>query len=89
METPYDIKVRGHVDKIFAKMRKRERHNLEIIYKKLEEVCENPRKFKPLNVPMQNLRRLHVLKSFVITFSIDDSTHTIWIEDYDHHDNIY
>jgi len=77
------------VDKLFAKMGKRDKHNLEIIYKKLEEICENPAKFKPLGSPMQHLRRVHVLKSFVITYSMDEDAHTIWIEDFDHHDNIY
>jgi mRNA-degrading endonuclease RelE of RelBE toxin-antitoxin system len=74
---PYNLKARKHVDKLFAKMAKREKHNLEIIYKKLEEICENPEKFKPLNPPMQNLRRVHVLKSFVIIYSIDEPTHTV------------
>ena len=89
MGVPYNLEVRKHVDKLFAKMAKREKHTLEIIYKKLEEVCEDPEKFKPLGVPMQNLRRVHVLKSFVITYSIDEATHTVWIEDYAHHDDVY
>ena len=89
MGAPYNLKVREHVDNLFMKMGKRERHSLEIIYKKLREVCENPTKFKPLGAPMQGLRRVHVLKSFVIAYSIDESTHTIWIEDFDHHDNVY
>ena len=89
MTSPYNLKARKHVDRLFAKMARREKHNLEIIYKKLEEVCENPEQFKPLNAPMQNLRRVHILKSFVITYSIDEGTHTVWIEDYDHHDKIY
>lgn len=70
MDLPYNLKARKHVDKLFAKMAKREKHNLEIIYKKIEEICQNPEKFKPLNAPMQNLRRVHVLKSFVVTYSI-------------------
>ncbi|HUY70296.1 MAG TPA: hypothetical protein VMV00_01870 [Candidatus Baltobacteraceae bacterium] len=89
MGAPYGLKVRAHVDKIFAKMAKRERHNLETVYKKLEDICEDPLKFKPLKVPMEGLRRVHVLKSFVITYSIDASTRTVWIEDYDHHDDIF
>ena len=86
---PYNLAAREHVDKLFAKMAKREKHSPEIIYKKLEEICENPQKFKPLGSPMQNLRRVHVLKSFVITYSIDEATHTVWIEDYAHHDEVY
>ncbi len=60
-----------------------------MVYKKIEEVCENPEKFKPLNAPMQNPRRVHVLKNFVITYSIDESSHAIWIEDHVSHEEIY
>jgi YafQ family addiction module toxin component len=86
---PYNLKARKHVDKIFPKMGKRDKHSLEIIYKKLEEVCESPEKFKPLNAPLQHLRRVHILKSFVIIYSIDEATHSIWIEDFTHHDDAY
>ncbi len=89
MDVPYELKVRKHVDRLFTKMARRDRRNLEIIYRKLGEVCEDPEKFKPLNAPMQNLRRVHVLKSFVIFYSIDETAHAVWIEDYDHHDNVY
>ncbi|MDE1856359.1 MAG: type II toxin-antitoxin system RelE/ParE family toxin [Candidatus Micrarchaeota archaeon] len=89
MGAPYYLKARNHVDKLFAKMGKREGRNLEIIYKKLEEVCQDPKKFKPLGAPMQNLRRVHVLKSFVIIYSVDEPSHTVWIEDYAHHDEVY
>jgi len=89
MEAPYGLRVRTHVDRIFSKMGKKERHNLGVIYKKLDEVCKDPGRFKPLNAPMQNLRRVHVLKSFVIVYSIDESAHEIWIEDFAHHDEVY
>lgn len=35
VDVPYNLKVRKHTDKIFAKMGNRDKHNLEIIYKKL------------------------------------------------------
>lgn len=89
MEQHYDLNTRRHVDKIFKKMQRSDRYNLEIIYKKLEEVCDNPEKFKPLNAPMQNLRRVHILKSFVIIYSIDETTHSVWIEYFAHHDEVY
>ncbi|MDE1857078.1 MAG: type II toxin-antitoxin system RelE/ParE family toxin [Candidatus Micrarchaeota archaeon] len=89
MESPYNIKLRDHVDKLFAKMAKRETRNLERIYSKLEEICIDPKRFKPLVAPMQGLRRVHVLGSFVLTYSIDEPSHTVWIEDFAHHDEIY
>ena len=89
LNAPYELKVRERVDKLFAKMSKKNKNDLEIIYSKLEEICGNPQKFKPLRSPMNNLRRVHVLKSFVITYSVDESTRTVWVEDYAHHDNVY
>ena len=89
MGAPYNLRIRDHVDRLFAKMARKDRPNLAIIYKKLEEVCANPDKFKPLSAPMQHLRRVHVLKSFVIIYSIDESTHSVWIEDFAHHDEVY
>ncbi len=38
---------------------------------------------------MQHLRRVHVDKSFVLTYSVDEKNKVVIIEDYDHHDKIY
>jgi mRNA-degrading endonuclease RelE of RelBE toxin-antitoxin system len=35
------------------------------------------------------MRRVHIDKSFVLVFSIDETEKTVIIEDYDHHDKIY
>ena len=64
MDVPYALKVRKHVDKLFAKMGKKDMHNLKIIYKKLEEVCKDPESFKPLNAPMQNLKKSARIEKF-------------------------
>jgi mRNA-degrading endonuclease RelE of RelBE toxin-antitoxin system len=38
---------------------------------------------------MQNLRRVHVGKSFVLVYSIDEERKLVTIEDYAHHDEVY
>ena len=38
---------------------------------------------------MQGIRAVHIDKSFVLTYLIDEPRKTVIIEDYDHHDNIY
>ena len=60
-----------------------------IVAKKLEEILENPYRFKPLRAPKQGLRRVHIDRSFVMVYSIDDSRKVVVIEDYAHHDEIY
>ncbi|MBI4176613.1 MAG: hypothetical protein HY518_05385 [Candidatus Aenigmarchaeota archaeon] len=45
--------------------------------------------FINLRAPLQHLRRVHINTHFVLTFSIDEKTRTVILEDFDHHDNIY
>ncbi len=85
----YSIESREHADKIFCKMEKKNRKQLEIIQKKLAQISINPHMFKSLRAPLNDLRRVHIDKSFVLVYSIDEKRKIIIIEDYDHHDNIY
>jgi len=38
---------------------------------------------------MQNRKRVHINKHFVLTFSIDKEKKIVMLEDFDHHDKIY
>lgn len=62
---------------------------MRIIDKKIKQVLKNPHNFKPLRAPMQHLRRVHIDKSFVLTYSVDEQNEVVIIEDYDHHNNVY
>ena len=85
----YDYELRKTVEKIFFKLAKKNSKQLLIIEKKIQEILENPQHYKNLKKPMQHLKRIHVDKSFVLTFSVDENRKLVIIEDYDHHDNIY
>ena len=85
----YSYELRKSVEKIFFKLAKKNPKQLEIIYNKIEEVISEPHRYKNLKKPLQHLKRVHIDKHFVLTFSIDESSMTVIIEDYDHHDNIY
>ncbi len=85
----YSLEVRESVDRIFSKLSKKNPKQMQIIYKKIKQVLENPLHFKPLRAPMQHLRRVHIDKSFVLTYSVDEQNEIVVIEDYDHHDNVY
>ena len=85
----YDYELRESVEKIFKKLSKRNPHQLEFIHKKIEEIRENPQHYKNLKAPLQHLKRVHIDKSAVMTFSVDEDKKLVIIEDFDHHDNIY
>ena len=85
----YFLATKPNVDKIFSKLEKKNPKQLKIIFNKLKEVVEDPYHFKPLKGDMRGARRVHIDKSFVLTFEIDENNKVVRLLDYDHHDKIY
>lgn len=85
----YNIIVQPSLSRKFDKLSKKSPKQMAIIAKKLEEILLNPHHYKNLQSPLQHLKRVHVDKSFVLLFSVDENTKTITLQNYDHHDRIY
>ncbi len=61
----------------------------EALDKKIKQVQDNPHHFKPLRYPLQDRRRVHVFKSFVLTYSIDEEAKKVILRKFSHHDDAY
>lgn len=85
----YSLKIDEGLLKKLEKLSKKNKKQAEIILKKTEEIVKDPHRYKNLRAPLNNWKRVHIDKHFVLTFSIDEKTKTVILEDYDHHDNIY
>ena len=85
----YEYEFRDSLEKIFKKLAKKNPKQITIIEKKIEEIIQNPHHYKNLMSPLQHLKRVHIDNSFVLVFSVNESTKTVVFEDYDHHDRIY
>ncbi len=77
------------MDRILAKLFKKNKKHYEIIMKKTEEILQNPQHYKNLRAPLQYWKRVHVDSHFVLAFSVDENTKTVVLQDFDHHDSIY
>ena len=84
----YSLEVREHVDRIFRKLAKKDSRQMEAVNKKIEEILEDPHRFKPMHFPLAGMRRVH-FGSFVLLYSIDEQRRSVVIEDYEHHDRVY
>jgi len=84
----YHLEVRESANKIFKKLAKKDKVSFEYINKKIKEIIGNPYRFKPLKVPMQNFRRVHV-GSYVLVYSKNEEEKVVVIERYKHHDEVY
>jgi len=85
----YVLETKPELDKIFFKLSKKNSKQMKIILKKIEQILENPFHFKPLRGDMHGARRVHIDKSFVLTYDVDEKRKIVTILDYDHHDKIY
>ena len=86
----------GYSDKlkpILKKLFKRDKRRYEIIMKKMEQIVQlnesEIEHFKNLRRGLSDRKRVHIDKSFVLTFKFDREKKFILFLDFDHHDNIY
>ena len=85
----YKLEIRPSLQKKLEKLAKKNSKQAEIIVKKSEEITLNPQHYKNLRAPLNHWKRVHIDKHFVLTFSVDEESKTVILEDYDHHDVIY
>lgn len=85
----YNLDIRPSLKKKLVKLGMRDPKQAENIAKKSEEIVIDPNRYKNLRFPLNNWKRVHIDRHFVLTFSIDEETKTVILEDYDHHDKIY
>ena len=75
------------------KLVKKDKKKVEIINKKVKEIINNDsetiKRYKNLRHDLSDFKRVHIDKSFVLTFKVDLASNFILFVDFDHHDNVY
>jgi len=79
------------LQKILVVLQKKDKITYEALMSKAEEVinCEDVNHYKNLRAPLQQFKRVHINKNFVLTFKYTPAEDKIEFFDFDHHDNIY
>ena len=85
----YTLFVSDGLDAKFKKMVKKDKRMLERINGKVKEILQNPHHFKPLRGDMAGARRVHIEKSFVLVFEIDENNSQVRLLEFEHHDKAY
>ncbi len=85
----YALAIRPELEKKLRKVHKKNRKQYEIILKKISEIVENPQHYKNLRAPLQHWKEVHIDTHFVLTFSVDEATKTVTLEDFEHHHAIF
>lgn len=85
----YSYVFRKSLENKLMKLGKKNPKQLKIIHKKIKEIIKHPYRYKNLRAPLNNLKRVHIDKHFVLVFSVNEKAKIIILEDYEHHDKIY
>lgn len=84
----YTLEISEKLDRIFAKLAKKDKLQFEILNRKIKEILENPQIGEPLTGNMAGQRSVHV-RNFVLVYEIIEHEKVIKLLDYDHHDAVY
>jgi mRNA-degrading endonuclease RelE of RelBE toxin-antitoxin system len=68
----YKLAIKKSLDEKFNKLKKKDREMLVLIDRKVQEILDNPYRFKPLRKPLQNKRRVHIGGSFVLIYEVNE-----------------
>lgn len=86
----YELDIKPTVDKLFKKLSKKNKKQLQTIHKKIQEIRSNPgHQYKHLHSPLQEFYGVHINTHFVLIFTIDHKKKVVEIYYFDHHDNVY
>lgn len=85
----YSYEIAPSLQKDLNKVYKKDRKMYEIIINKIEEIIKNPQHYKPLKHELAGERRVHIMKSFVLKFEINEVTKTVKFIFFGHHDEAY
>ena len=85
----YTLQISEELERTFRKLAKKNKKQLLIIDKKVQQIVENPHHFKPLRGDMHGARRVHIDNSFVLTYEIDEQNKIVRLLDFAHHDDVY
>jgi addiction module RelE/StbE family toxin len=84
----YILEVSEKLDRVFAKLSKKDRLQFEILSRKIKEILENPQIGEPLTGNMAGQRSVHV-RNYVLVYEIIEHEKVVKLLDYDHHDVVY
>ena len=85
----YNIEIKPSCQRDIDKLCKKNPVLREALEKKMNEILENPQHYKPLKYDLSGERRVHIMKSLVLRFEVDEKNKLVRFLAFSHHDNAY
>ena len=85
----YNTEIKPSCQRDIDKLCKKNPVLREALEKKMNEIVQNPQHYKPLKYGLAGERRVHIMKSFVLKFEIDEARKVVIFIVFSHHDEAY
>ena len=85
----YRFEIKPKLEKKLKKIEKKDPVMFKAVREKIKEIIKKPHHYKPLRYDSKGLRRVHLEKSFVLVFEIEEEEKMVRFLDLGHHDEIY
>lgn len=85
----YTANVKESCKKEIVKAAKKNATLRKALSRKIKEILASPHHYKPLRHELSGIRRVHILKSFVLTYAIREEENIIEFLTFTHHDEAY
>lgn len=85
----YNLEIKPSCKDSIVKLCKKNPLLRKILERKIEEVKLDPNHYKPLQYDLAGERRVHIMKSFVLKFEIDENNKIVTLIFFGHHDEAY
>lgn len=89
LKMAYGISVHPKCQEEIKKLSKKNPVLEEALKKKMSEIVENPQHYKPLKYSLAEEKRVHIMKSFVLRFEVDEANKIVKFLFFGHHDDAY
>ncbi|MEA3514273.1 MAG: type II toxin-antitoxin system RelE/ParE family toxin [Nanoarchaeota archaeon] len=85
----YEIKIKPSCKESINKLCRKNPVLEKAIKNKIKQILENPLHFKPLRHNLAGERRVHIMKSFVLKYEVDENIKIVTFFFFGHHDDAY
>lgn len=86
---PYSLEKADGFEKALRKLTAKNPEFRNAFENKLKQILEEPQRLKPLGNQLRGFRRVHLMKSFVLTYEILEAQNSVKLLRIEHHDNAY
>lgn len=85
----YGISIKPSCQEAINKLCKKNPELRKAIENKIKAILEYPQHYKPLKYDLVGEKRVHIMKSFVLKYEVDENNQIVTFISFSHHDDAY